>query len=252
MEAVIADIYPDSIAQGLGLAPGDRILRINGIAPIDLIQWQWEWACEEVCLEVSGSMGNKSYTIQKGCDESLGVQFETPVFDGIRTCANRCVFCFVDQMPPGCRESLYIKDDDYRLSFLQGSYITLTNLTEIDLRRIEQEKLSPLYLSVHATSPVVRSKLLGRPNPDRLAEVLGRLSKAGIAFHSQIVLCPGYNDGEVLRRTIEDLGRMEEALSVAIVPVGLTGYRQGLPELRVVNGDEAKALIRWLAPTQSK
>jgi putative radical SAM enzyme (TIGR03279 family) len=256
MEAVIAEVYPDGIAQRLGLAPGDKVLRINGLAPADLIEWQWEWACEEVRLEVcqkaSDYVGSNSFEIRKGYDEGFGVQFEAPVFDGIRPCSNRCVFCFVDQMPPGCRESLYIKDDDYRLSFLQGSYITLTNLTDADIGRIEAEKLSPLYVSVHATDPAVRAKMLGRSVTDRLMEMLDRLGAAGIAFHSQVVLCPGINDGAVLERTIEDLSRIDAAISVAVVPVGLTGHRQGLPALRPVGSEEAEALIRWLGPVQAR
>ena len=250
MTAEIAEVYPDSIASRLGWAAGDRILSVNGQSLSDLIQFQWEWAGETVEMEISVHGESKQYIIQKGYDENPGIRFAAPVFDGIRQCVNRCIFCFVDQMAPGCRASLYIKDDDYRLSFLQGSYVTLTNLSEADLRRIETEKLSPLYLSVHATDPVVRSRLLGREGPDRLTDTMERLGRAGIRFHCQVVLCPGYNDGDVLDRTVEDLGRMDSVLSVSVVPVGLTRFRETLPALRPPDKHEATGLIEWLGRRQ--
>lgn len=252
MAAVISKVYPDTIAGRLGLAPGDRILAVNGKTPLDLIQFRWEWAGEEVRLDLLTNDGEKRYTVEKGYDEGFGAEFESPVFDGIRTCANRCLFCFVDQMAPGCRESLYIKDDDYRLSFLQGSYITLTNLGPEDLARIEREKLSPLYVSVHATDPEIRRRLLGREKPDGLGPLLARLGRAGIRFHCQVVLCPGYNDGAILTRTVEDLSRLKGVLSLAVVPVGLTAFRRGLPALRQVAGEGAEALIGWLEPLQRR
>jgi len=218
----------------------------------DLIRFQWEWAGEEVRMVAQTKEGRKRYTIQKAYDEGLGACFEQPVFDGIRTCINHCIFCFVDQMAPGCRKSLYIKDDDYRLSFLHGSFITLTNLSEKDLVRIETERLSPLYISVHATDPAVRSTLLGRGQPDQLMEILSRLDGGGIETHCQIVLCPGYNDGLVLRATVEDLSGFGGVLSLAVVPVGLTGFRSGLPEIRPVSAEEAGELIRWAESQQQR
>ncbi len=250
MGAVIAQVYPDTIACRLGLRPGQEIMSINGLPLKDLIQFQWEWAGEDILLEVLTDSGIKQHHIHKEYDEGLGVQFEEPVFNGIRSCANNCLFCFVNQMAPNCRQSLYIKDDDYRLSFLQGSFVTLTNLSERDLRRIEEEKLSPLYVSIHATDPEVRSRLLGRKGSDRLMEILTRLDQAGIEFHGQVVLCPGYNDGAILERTVEEFGRLEGALSLAVVPVGLTKYREGLPALPQVTPAEAKALIGRLPSWQ--
>ena len=251
MGALIAKVYQDSIASRLGLAPGDQILTVNGKFLTDLIQFQWEWAGEEVQWDTLTKTGIKQHSVSKRYDEGLGIQFETPVFDGIRHCVNRCLFCFVDQMAPGCRGSLYIKDDDYRLSFLQGSFITMTNLTEEDMRRIEKERLSPLYVSVHATDPAVRDKMLGRGDQDRLTLIMDRLNKAGIEFHCQIVLCPGYNDGNVFSRTIERLSEWQGVLSVSVVPVGLTKFRQGLPVISQVQPEEATALIEWLEPTQA-
>ena len=253
MGARIAGVIKGSIADTLRLRPGDQILSVNGIEPADLIRFQWEWAGEAVRLEALTEDGVKVFDIVKGYDENPGIDFETPVFDGIRRCANRCVFCFVDQQPPNLRESLYIKDDDYRLSFLQGAYITMTNLTESDLRRIEEEKLSPLYISVHASDPALRSVMLGRSGEDdRLMETMSRLSGRGIEFHCQIVLCPGYNDGEVLFKTIEDLGKLGGVISVAVVPVGLTRFREGLPVIRPVSKAESLSLIDRFADEQEK
>jgi len=251
MGAKIAGVYKGSIADRLGLAAGDQILTINGVAVTDLIQFQWEWAGEKVRLEALTGNGVRIYDIDKAYDENPGLHFESPVFDDVRRCANRCVFCFVDQTPPGCRDSLYIKDDDYRLSFLQGSYITMTNLSESDLRRIEEERLSPLYISVHASDPEIRSAMLGREGAeDKLWEIMDRLEGRGIEYHCQIVLCPGYNDGDVLYKTIEDLGRRKGALSAAIVPVGLTKHRAGLPLIEPVSKALSQALIAWVAEAQ--
>jgi len=251
-EIIIDSVDPESIASRLLLLPGDRIVSLNGRIPADLIQFRWEWAGERVRLEVQTKVAIKRFTIHKGYDEGFGAQFERPVFDKLRTCANRCVFCFVDQMPPGCRESLYIKDDDFRLSFLQGSFVTLTNLSARDRERIENEKLSPLYVSVHATEPGVRGLLLGNKKPDRLMETMTRLSEAGIEFHCQVVLCPGYNDGEVLQRTVEDLSSLRSVLSLAVVPVGLTRFREGLAEIRPVSAGEARTLTAWAAQLQER
>ncbi|MDR1193379.1 MAG: DUF512 domain-containing protein, partial [Peptococcaceae bacterium] len=250
--AVIGEVEPGGIAAGLGLAPGDRILRLNGRRLTDLIRLRWEWAGEDVLLEAEAGGAVKTFPIKKEYDAGLGVRFETPVFDGVRRCGNRCRFCFVDQMPPGCRPSLYVKDDDFRLSFLQGSFVTLTNLGAGDWRRIERERLSPLYVSVHATDPVVRGQLLGRPGGDSLMAVLRRLDRAGIEFHGQVVLCPGDNDGPVLERTAAEFGALAGSLSLAVVPVGLTGWREGLPALRTVSSTQAGEIIDWAEGRQAE
>ena len=251
--AAIAEVYPDTIAQRLGLACGDRILALNGRPLRDLIEFQWEWAAEEVELRIQKADGRfQQLKVQKEYDQGFGALFERPIFDQMRLCANRCLFCFVDQMAPACRSSLYIKDDDYRLSFLQGSFVTLTNLGEKDLNRIIQEKLSPLYISVHATDPDVRSRLLGRQKKDNLLEILARLDKAGIQFHCQVVLCPGINDGEILEQTFRDLLALQGVRTLAIVPVGLTRFREKLPRLSQVDKAGARQMLSWLAEKQEQ
>lgn len=251
--AMIAEVYPGTLAEELGLRPGDRILRLNGQKIKDLIQFQWEWAGESVDMEIGSADGtSRKLQVEKEYDQGLGAMFEAPVFDQIRPCANRCMFCFVDQMPPGFRPTLYIKDDDYRLSFLQGSFVTLTNLTPRDKQRIIEERLSPLYVSVHATDPETRSLLLGRTGEDHLLETLRFLDANGIEFHTQVVLCPGYNDGAILEKTFQDLMALEGTRTLAVVPVGLTQFRENLTMLSMVSGEQAQATIRWVEEKQAE
>lgn len=251
--AIIAQVYPGTLAARMGLQPGDAIVSINGKALKDMIEFQWEWAEEYVELKVLSASGEEMvHKIEKGFDEGLGVMFEKPLFDQTRECANQCLFCFVDQMAPGYRPSLYVKDDDYRLSFLQGSFVTLTNLGPRDKERIFKEHLSPLYVSVHATEPEMRSLMLGRKGPDRLMENLQAFAEGGIQVHTQVVLCPGYNDGPVLEKTFEDLAGLPNVLSLAIVPVGLTRFRKDLVPLAQVKPEEAIKLIRWVEEVQGQ
>jgi putative radical SAM enzyme (TIGR03279 family) len=230
---LVESVEPGSIAEEIGIVPGDRILAINGEATGDILDWRLAECCEQLLLTVESSDGSLTeFEIEKEYDESLGVLFDSPTLDTVRSCQNRCLFCFVDQLPKGLRSTLYLKDDDYRLSFISGSYITLTNLDESDLDRIRSLHLSPLYISVHATEPQLRQRMLNHRRAGRLMEVLEKLACAGISFHTQVVLCPGLNDGEHLERTIGDLYSLGEAsLSLAVVPVGLTGYRHGLHPL---------------------
>lgn len=250
--AEIVEVESGSLAEELGLAVGDSILKINKKNVEDLIGFQLEWAGEEILLEIKKKNGKRElYQIEKEYDEPLGAHFQEAIFNGIKTCHNKCVFCFVDQMPPGMRPSLYIKDDDYRLSFLQGSYITLTNLTKSDIERIKREHLSPLYVSVHTTDPQLRTSLMKNPRAGQVLLIMEELSKAGIEFHTQIVACPGINDGTALEKTYQELSKIRGVISLAVVPVGLTGYRSDLPKLRIYGQEEARRLVEWAEEKQA-
>jgi putative radical SAM enzyme (TIGR03279 family) len=249
--AEIVAVEAGSLAEGLGLTVGDSILKINHKAFTDLIEFEWAWATEKVFLEIRKSNGQRDlYEIEKDYDEPLGVGFKEAIFDGIRRCHNQCMFCFVEQMPRQMRPSLYLKDDDYRLSFLQGNYITLTNLKEEDLVRIKREHLSPLYVSVHTTAPQLRKRMMKNSRAGALLEIMKDLSREGIEFHTQVVACPGVNDGEVLEKTYHDLSRLASVVSLAVVPVGLTSYRHNLPKLRLYEKEEAYHLVKWVEEKQ--
>jgi putative radical SAM enzyme (TIGR03279 family) len=252
--ATIKEIVNGSIAAELELEPGDLILSINGEKLIDYIDLLRLGAEEELTLEIRKQNGEIiEFELEKECDEPLGFILEDVVFDGIRICANRCLFCFVHQLPQGQRRSLYIRDDDYRLSFLHGCYITLTNLTEEDWLRIERLHLTPLYVSVHATDPEIRSQLLGSRRAGRIMEELRRLADSGITVHTQAVICPELNDGLILEKTISDLaGLYPEVNSLAIVPVGLTDHRGGLYSLRTFIPEEAGKVLDIIAKFQKK
>jgi putative radical SAM enzyme (TIGR03279 family) len=248
--AVIAEIEPGSLAEELGLKAGDKIISVNGKTLRDVIQFQFEWAGEEVELEIERDGESQIFEIDKDYDEPLGVVFDSAVFDRIKVCQNKCLFCFVDQMPFNMRQSLYVKDDDFRLSFLQGSFVTLTNLKKEDIERIKKEHLSPLYVSVHATNSELRTRLLKNPRAGQLLALMKDLARAGIEFHTQVVLCPGINDGQYLEQTYEDLLKIKGVRSLAIVPVGITKYRENLPELRLFTPREAREIIAWVHEKQ--
>ena len=238
MPAVVSEVLENSIAQELEIEKGDKIISINNEKPQDMIDYRYMMCSEEIELEIEKTNGaTEIYEIEKDFDEDLGVVFESAVFDRIKPCTNRCIFCFVDQQPEGLRKSLYIKDDDYRLSYLQGTYVTLTNLTQKDRERIEKLHLGPLYVSVHTTNPELRVKMLSNPRAANIIEDLKWLKKADIPIHAQIVLCPGYNDGQELERTLSDFAKFNSIIeSVAIVPVGITKFHQnGLKTLTKSN-----------------
>ena len=224
---VILRVLEGSIAEELELVPGDKILAVNDMPLHDIIDFSFAMADEEIELLVEHADGEQELIeFDKDYDEDFGVEFERAVFDGIRSCANHCYFCFVDMIAPDMRHSLSIKDDDYRLSFLYGNFVTLTNMGAADFERIEHFHLSPLYVSVQCTNPVLRAEILRYKGA---ADILGQLTKleeAGADYHTQVVLCYGLNDGEELERTIRDITeRRPHALSLAIVPVGLTKHR---------------------------
>jgi putative radical SAM enzyme (TIGR03279 family) len=256
--AVVTGVEPDSIAEELGFQPGDRLLSLNGIRPSDLIDFQILQGEEELVLEVEDPDGTRhTVELEKDADEALGLSFSEALFDGLRQCNNHCAFCFIDQQPPGRRRTLYLKDDDYRLSFLYGSYLTLTNLTAADWQRIEEQRLSPLFVSVHATDPELRSRLLVNPRGALLMDQLRWFAARRLQIHAQVVVCPGLNDGEALTRTLQDLasfagGEWPAVLSTAVVPVGLTRFRPDGDALRPVDRQTARQVIERVEPLQRR
>lgn len=226
MPALINDIIPESIAEDLEISSGDEVISINDIKPRDLLDYRYLTSAEDVTLHISRTSGEEEIIeIEKDLDEDLGINFESPVFDKILSCNNRCIFCFVDQQPTGLRNSLYIKDDDYRLSYFQGTYITLTNLRAEDRKRIEDLRPGPLYISVHTTDPELRAYMLKNPRAKNILNDLKWLDSLEIPVHTQIVLCPEINDGIQLDKTLDDLAQLDSIASIAVVPVGITKYR---------------------------
>ena len=256
--AVVASVESGSIGEELGFEPGDQLLSINGVRPRDLIDYRYLIVEEELTLEVRDSAGElHCVELEKDADDGLGLGFTEALFDGLRQCTNRCPFCFIDQQPPGHRDSLYLKDDDYRLSFLYGSYLTLTNLSDADWERIEQQRLTPLFVSVHATDPDLRSSLLENPRAGKLLQQLEWFAQRKLQIHAQVVVCPGLNDGDALLNTLRDLARFAgvewpAVLSAAVVPVGLTRFRPPGDGLRAVTPEDASRVIDAVEPLQSE
>lgn len=245
MNAIISEVKPNSIAWEFELEAGDKIIRVNDKELTDLIDFNFETATNEYTLTVEKKETGEIEVleIEKDDEEELGIVFDSAVFDGVKRCLNKCIFCFVDQQPKHLRKTLYIKDDDYRLSYLQGTYVTLTNLKQDDKERIEKLNLGPLYVSVHTTNGELRKKMLNNKNADKILNELDWLKKANIPIHCQIVLCPGYNDNEELIKTLNDLYKYKKIVkSVAIVPVGITKYREN-DDLKKVDYSVAKKTI---------
>ncbi|MDP4160395.1 MAG: DUF512 domain-containing protein [Bacillota bacterium] len=241
---VVAAVDTGSIAEEMEIQVGDRVLAVNDEELKDIIDFQFGVSEEEFTLLVEKPNGDQwELEIEKAPGEFLGLEVETISSDGLKVCRNNCTFCFVAQMPKGMRRTLYDKDDDYRLSLTQGSFITLSNLSEEELERIISLHLSPLYISVHAWDSDVRSRLMRNPHAGKLPEQIKRLAEAGIMIHAQVVLVPDHNDGDVLIETVQRLGELFPAIqSIAVVPVGLTRYREKLAALRGFTPDEA----RWI------
>ena len=244
MPVRITAVDPGSLAESLGWAPGDQILAVNGEAVADELDLRFKASDERLALRVRAGGDLREQTVEKDPDQPLGVTLEE---FRIKTCGDDCVFCFVDQNPVGLRDTLYFRDGDFRMSFLYGNYITVTNLRERDLERIVEQRLSPLYISVHCTDDATRAAMMGhRTVRDRLREKLRFLVAHGIELHAQIVLVPGFNDAGRLAETVADLAGLSDHLfSVSVVPVGLTEHRQKLSDLRPVTRAEAAQLVRF-------
>ena len=254
MEGIITKVAAGSLAEELELTTGDKILQINGHTPLDIIDLSFQLAEEEIELLIEHADGERELIeFEKDIDEELGAEFETAVFDGVRRCKNHCVFCFVDMIAPNMRKTLNIKDDDYRLSFLFGNFITLTNLTVKDFKRIKKYHLSPLFVSIHAMNPDLRAKMLRTPLGAKIQTQLDELQRAGVEYHTQVVLCAGLNDGAELDFTISEiLKRRPHALSLAIVPVGVTRHRRDKFPLKQFDKDSAAKVIAQVEKWQEK
>ncbi len=248
---IIKRVMKGSIAEEIGLEPGDAILKVNGTEITDILDYRFLMSDEEITLTVLTKQGDiADCEIEKDVYEDLGVEFESGLIDGAKSCANRCVFCFIDQLPKGMRDTLYFKDDDTRLSFFQGNYVTLTNLSDKEIDRLIKMRVSPINVSVHTTNPELRIKMLRNKNAGNIMERMRRFAENGIVMNAQIVLCPTFNDGAELEKTFSDLMTIGEHIkSVSVVPIGKTRYRDGLCSIPSVTKDGAKEVIetveRW-------
>lgn len=250
---IIDRIIPGSIAEELELEKGDILISINGNEIEDVFDYHYLVNDEYLEVVIQKADGEEwELEIEKEYNEDLGIEFENGLMDDYKSCTNKCIFCFIDQMPPGMRETLYFKDDDSRLSFLQGNYITLTNMKEHDFERIIQYKLAPINISVHTTNPKLRCEMLHNRFAGEALKKLDRLYEAGIQMNGQIVLCKGVNDGEELERTISDLSKyLPHMESVSVVPVGLSKYREGLYPLEPFTKDDAIEVIKIIEKWQN-
>lgn len=250
----IKSVSPGSIAQELELVPGDRLLAINGHPVRDVFDYHYLVDDEQLVLLVEKANGEQwELDIEKEAQEDLGLSFENGLMDDYKSCSNKCIFCFIDQMPKGMRDTLYFKDDDSRLSFLQGNYITLTNMKDRDVRRIIDYKLAPINISVHTTNPRLRCRMLNNRFAGEALKLIDRFYEAGIEMNGQIVLCKGVNDGAELERTIGDLTRYLPYMeSLSVVPVGLTRFREGLAPLEPFGKEDARAVIAIIESWQER
>ncbi len=245
MAVVIAQVAADSIAAKKGIAAGDCLLAVNGHTIEDVLDYRFYLMDSRLTLSLQTAAGkSRTVRIRKAEEDDIGLEFETYLMDRQHTCRNQCIFCFIDQMPPGMRETLYFKDDDSRLSFLFGNYITLTNLSEHEIERIIAMHISPINVSVHTTNPELRCRMMNNRFAGDTLSLLRRFADAGIRMDCQLVLCPEWNDGEELMRSMRDLAALAPAVeSVAVVPVGLTRYREGLTPLRPFTESESAKVL---------
>lgn len=251
---VIRKVFPDSIAEEMELVPGDELISINGQPIEDVFDYHYLVNDEYLEILVRKADGEEwELEIEKDFEEDLGVEFENSLMDEYRSCRNHCIFCFIDQMPPGMRETLYFKDDDSRLSFLQGNYVTLTNMSDHDIDRVIRYHLAPINISFQTTNPKLRCEMLHNRFAGDIFPKVDRLFQAGIEMNGQVVLCKGINDGEQLERTIRDLsGYLPHLKSVSVVPVGLSKYREGLHPLEPFNREDALGVLETVHRWQKK
>lgn len=247
----ISYVEPGSPADAAGIKAGDELIKINGEAPLDILEYRYLAAEYEVELEIKKANGRTEFLIIENDYEDLGIEFEVGLIDEPQHCRNKCIFCFIDQLPKGMRETVYFKDDDARLSFLQGNYVTLTNMSDEDIDRLIRMRVSPINISVHTTNPELRVKMLGNRFAGNILERMKRFADAGLYMNCQIVLCPDFNDGAELDRTISDLASLVPyASSLSVVPVGLTRYREGLCEIRPFDKESSLAVIKQVEAHQ--
>ncbi|CAH2212767.1 DUF512 domain-containing protein [Tepidibacter aestuarii] len=251
---IISAVNKGSIAEELDIEVGDILLSINDKKIEDIIEYKFFISDEYLEVKIQKKDGEiYIYEIEKEYDEDLGIEFINPIIDRAKSCRNKCIFCFIDQLPKGMRETLYFKDDDSRLSFLQGNFITLTNMSEDDIQKMIQYRISPVNISVHTTDPDLRGKMLNNKNAGKLYGIMKRLADAGIEMNAQIVLCPGVNDKANLDRTLNDLSKLHPHVkSVAVVPIGLTKYREGLFDAQIYNEDSSIEVIDFIHEFQKK
>lgn len=241
---VICAVTPGSPGEKAGIRPGDTLLSIGGHVINDVLDYKFYSYDSVINVEIRRNETDLKMPLKKQEGEDIGLEFETYLIDNEKSCSNKCIFCFIDQLPRGMRSSLYYKDDDARLSFLTGNYITMTNLSNEDVQRIVRMKISPLNISVHTTNPQLRTQMLGNPRGGESLEYMRLFAESGIKLNTQIVVCPGINDGEELRRTLRELSAMQPAVnSIAAVPVGLTRHRRGLHDLRSMDNKNARDVI---------
>ncbi len=249
---VIEKVLPNSIGEELKIEPGDILISVNGKKVKDIIDYKYLITDEYIVVRIEKKDGELwDIEVEKEYDEDLGIVFTNPLIDKAKNCRNKCIFCFIDQLPKGMRETLYFKDDDSRLSFLQGNFITLTNLSEEDIDRIVKYRLSPINISVHTTNKKLRVKMLNNKNASNILDVLEKFKKSGIEVNCQNVLVPGINDGTELERTLTDLAKFHPSVkSVAVVPVGITKYREKLPKLTPYDKKSSAKLLKYIEKKQ--
>lgn len=252
-DTTIAYVEPGSLADRAGLEPGDRLLKINGHTFHDILEYRYLVSEAEVELEAEKKNGAAEIITIENDYEDLGIEFKEALVDKAQSCTNKCIFCFIDQLPKGMRETVYFKDDDTRLSFLQGNYVTLTNMKDEEIDRLIAMRVSPINISVHATEPELRIKMLGNRFAGKCFDIMKKLARNNIRMNCQIVLCPGINDGAHLDKTISDLASLSPYVnSVSVVPVGLTRYREGLYPLRLFTAEESRGITEQVTSWQQR